>query len=66
MTNLEILNLALIGVCVKLQREEEINRSTIKEYGRENNIALNHIQKLNKQYDEIRNLILIEERKQAS
>lgn len=61
MTNLEILNLAITGVCVKMNKEDEINERTKKELGRENKICIARLEKLNKQYNELRELILKEE-----
>ena len=62
MTNLEILNLAMNGLCAMMNREEEINERTKKENGRENSISIARLEKYNKQYDELRELILKEEK----
>lgn len=62
MTNLEILNLAMSGLCTMMNREEEINERTKKENGHENSISIARLEKYNKQYDELRELILKEEK----
>ena len=61
MSQKELLKLAMIGVCHIIKRENEINLLTIEEYGHENNISLHNIEKLEKQFTEIMNLIAIEE-----
>lgn len=62
MTNLEILNLAMNGLCTMMNKEEEINERTKKENGHENSISMAKLEKYNNQYDELRKLILKEER----
>lgn len=61
MTQLEILNLASLGICAKLERYEATNARTKVELGRENSIAVHHIEKLRKQFDEISDLIFEQE-----
>ena len=64
MTNLEILRLAMNGLIARINHEEEINERTKREHGRDNNICMARLEKYNKQYDELRALILKEENAQ--
>lgn len=63
MTQLEILKLASIGICARIEKEKEINENTIKDLGRENDIALHHIKNMEQQFDEIMRLIGIAEQR---
>lgn len=63
MTQLEILKLAFIGLCTKIDREEEINDSTRKEHGRDNELSLARIRRYEMDMDELTKLIHEEEQK---
>lgn len=58
----DILSLALNEIMERITHEEEINKNTINEYGRENSIALHHIAIREKQLKEISDRILEIER----
>lgn len=54
----EILSFALNEIMERINHEEEINKNTINEYGRENSIALHHISIREKQLKEVSARIL--------
>lgn len=66
MTQLEILKLAFIGICRKIEREEEINEITRQEHGRDNELSLEKIKRYEQDMDEISKMIKAEEQKGVS
>ena len=57
MTQLEILNLALIGICRKIELEEEANDIARIEHGMDNESSLDKIRRYEMDMDEIIKLI---------
>lgn len=57
MTQYEILKMASIGICARISRETEINERTLQEFGHENSICKRRLEKLNKQFDEVENMM---------
>lgn len=57
MTQYEILKMASIGICARMDKEEQINADTKKEYGRENSISVRKLEKLNAQFIEVSNMM---------
>lgn len=63
MDYMQILQLASIGLSAIQTREEEINEKTKAEYGHENIISIERLKRIDTMYDQLRTLILQEEKR---